>query len=322
MNILIAECRNFSDEAAGILGEANTVRLADLSRHELAHSLAETEVLWVRLRHQIDEALLEEAPRLKVVATPTTGLNHIDVEALKRRGIKLVSLKGEADFLSEVRATAEHTIGLMLSLLRSIPAAASHVCAGGWNRDLFRGHELYGKTVGIVGYGRLGRIVGRYLQAFEARILIADPALGASALPLATVLERAEIVTLHVNWTPDNHHFFSRECFHRMRPASWFVNTSRGELVDEQAMVEALHTGRLAGAAIDVFEDEGGHGGRVPEVLQHACQQGNLIATPHIGGCTLESMQKTEVFLARKIISTIKSIEDQISIYARVRNSN
>lgn len=316
MNILIAECRNFPEEAAHLLGQAGNLRQADLARHELAHYLEDVDVLWVRLRHRIDEELLEHAPRLKVIATPTTGLTHVDLEAVERRGIRLVCLRGETDFLSEVRATAEHTIALMLALLRSVPAAVAHVSAGGWNRDLFRGHELYGKKVGIVGYGRLGRIVARYLMAFEAEVLIADPALGGVGLPLNTVLERSDIVTLHVNYTPDKHQFFSRECFSHMRHASWFINTSRGELVDEAALLVALRSGRLAGAALDVLEDEGASEGVFPAVVQYANMHGNVIVTPHIGGCTYESMQKTEMFLARKTVELMKSMKHRNYSYA------
>jgi D-3-phosphoglycerate dehydrogenase / 2-oxoglutarate reductase len=305
MNILVAECRSFPAEAVRMLGEAGNVRLADLNRGEMANCLADVDVLWVRLRNQIDEALLDAAPRLKVIASPTTGLTHIDLAAVRRRGIRVVSLQGERDFLEDVRATAEHTIALMLALLRSIPAAVAHVQGGGWNRDLFRGHELYRKTVGIVGYGRLGRIVARYLEAFDARLLLTDPLLGESSVPLNVLLDGSDIVTLHVNCTPDNRHFFSRDCFARMRPGSWFINTSRGELVDEAALLAALRAGRLAGAAIDVLDQEGCHEGAVPEVVRYARTHGNLIATPHIGGCTYESMEKTEMFLARKLVNVL-----------------
>lgn len=316
MNILIAECRNFSEEAAHLLSQAGSLRQADLARHELAYHLDDVDVLWVRLRHRIDESLLEHAPRLKVVVTPTTGLTHVDLDALERRGIRLLCLRGETDFLSDVRATAEHTIALMLALLRSLPAAVAHVSDGGWSRDLFRGHELYGKKVGIVGYGRLGRIVARYLMAFEAEVLITDPALGGIGLPLNTVLARSDIVTLHVDYTPDKHQFFSRECFSRMRHASWFINTSRGELVDEAALLAALRSGRLAGAAHDVLEGEGTSEDTLPAVVQYANMHGNVIVTPHIGGCTYESMQKTEMFLARKTVELMKSINDRNYSYA------
>src|SRR5947209_18103518 len=173
--ILIAESHGFPPAALRRLSPLGRVELADLDRAGLERAIADTEVLWIRLRHRIDEALLERAPLLRTIATPTTGLTHVDVDALERRGIQLVSLRGETAFLNNVRATAEHTIGLILSLLRHIPASATDVRGGNWNRDRFRGVEIYDRTVGVVGYGRLGRIVARYLQAFAARLLAADP---------------------------------------------------------------------------------------------------------------------------------------------------
>ena len=153
-NIVIAEGHGFSPLALERLSEIGTVTLADAGERELRTLAADADVLWVRLRHRIDATVMDAAPRLRFLVTPTTGLNHIDTEEAARRGIRVLSLQGAREFLDGVRATAEHTIGLMLALLRGIPASTRHVRAGGWNRDLFRGRELYGKTVGVVGYGR------------------------------------------------------------------------------------------------------------------------------------------------------------------------
>ena len=125
--------------------------------------------LWVRLRNRIDREVFDAAPRVRFVITNTTGLNHIDQEEADRRGVRVISLRGESEFLKDVRATAEHTVGLLLALMRRIPAARDHVRRGGWNRDLFRGNELYGKTAGIVGYGRLGRLVATIWRTSRCR---------------------------------------------------------------------------------------------------------------------------------------------------------
>jgi phosphoglycerate dehydrogenase-like enzyme len=187
----------------------------------------------------------------------------------------------------------------MLAMLRHIPEAADHVRRGGWNRDLFQGREMYGKTVGVIGYGRLGRIVARYLRAFDARVLAADPNVaesepGIELVELDRLLRESWMVTLHVNLTDETRGFFGRRELGLMPKNSWLVNTARGELVDEAALVEALRTRRLAGAAVDVLADEHTRAGRLSGIP-------NLLVTPHIGGCTLESMQKTEMFLAGKL---------------------
>ena len=131
--------------------------------------------MWFRLAHRIDKSFFEQPVRLRVLATPVTGLDHIDLEACRGHGVRVVSLKGEVEFLKSIRATAELTIALTLALLRQIPEAASSVEAGHWNRDAFRGRELFGRTAGLVGVGRLGTIVAGYLRAFGMEVLGYDP---------------------------------------------------------------------------------------------------------------------------------------------------
>jgi D-3-phosphoglycerate dehydrogenase / 2-oxoglutarate reductase len=292
-------------------GTANLI-LADLDRQGLISAVSDVDVLWVRLRHQIDADVLTSAPRLRIIVTPTTGLNHIDLEEAERRGITVLSLRGETDFLQNVRATAEHTVALIFALLRHVPEALNSVRQGAWNRDLYKGRELYGKTVGVVGYGRLGRIVGRYLKAFDSDVLIADPNAdshyvepGVTSMPLLPLLQKADLVTLHVNHTHATNRFFGREEFATMKKGAWFINTSRGELLDEDALLKALESGWLSGAALDVLCDEQSDRMRDHPLIAYSRTYDNLIITPHIGGCTLESMEKTECFLADRLLNLL-----------------
>ena len=310
MKVLIAESSGFSPAALAVVRSAADVIEVDVDRAGLLAACADADVLWVRLRNRIDAEVFDAAPRLKTVVTPTTGLNHIDLEETARRGIQVVSLKGEIAFLKDVRATAELTVGLLLALLRQVPAAAADVRDGNWDRDSFQGRELYGKTVGIVGYGRLGHIVARYLQAFDMRVLVTDPDLdpedmepGLTKVPLAKLLRESEIVSLHVNLCDDTIAFFGRDEFEAMPSGSWFINTARGELVDEQALLDALESGRLAGAALDVLSDEESTGLAGHPLVEYAKTHPQLIITPHIGGCTADSMAKTERFLAGRVVS-------------------
>lgn len=308
VRILLSESEAFSPKALDRLRAEGEVTVADLDREGLTAALRDTSVLWVRLRHRIDREILDSAPLLEAVVSPTTGLNHLDTKEMERRGIHLLSLRGEVDFLRNVRATAELTVGLMLALLRKIPAAASHVEQGGWTRDLFRGGELYEKTVGIVGYGRLGRLVARYLQAFDANVLATDPYVdrstvdaGVRLMPLEQLLEQSDIVSLHVSLSETTTGLFDGSCFARMKPGSLFINTARGELVDENALIQYLESGHLAGAGLDVLAGEDSAGMGHHSLVRLAANRQNLIITPHIGGCTLESMHKTEEFLAGKL---------------------
>jgi D-3-phosphoglycerate dehydrogenase len=304
----VAESSGFSSEAAALLRDQGDLVLADMDRSELLLALQEAEVLWVRLRHRIDSQIMAAAPRLKIIVTPTTGLNHIDVEEARRRGIQVLSLCGENEFLADVRATAEHTVALILSLLRHVPAALGHVKSGAWNRDQFKGSELFGKTVGVVGYGRLGRIVARYLRAFDTRVVTSDPNVDAASVasevalvPLSQLLQKSDVVTLHVSLCGETRGFFGREQFAAMKTGAWFINTSRGELVDESALLGALRSGQLGGAALDVLCEEHSNGTGNNPLVDFAREHDNLIITPHIGGCTAESMEKTELFLAKKL---------------------
>jgi D-3-phosphoglycerate dehydrogenase len=310
MRIVVSESAGFAAAAATVLQELGEVTWGDFDRERLLHSLSDAEVLWVRLRHAIDERIMNSAPRLRWIATPTTGLNHIDLEAAASRAIQVLSLRGEVEFLSSLRATAELTLALMLALLRHVPDAVEHARAGLWNRDLFRGLELHRRVVGIVGYGRLGKIVARYLLAFGAQVMatdrrpvVADP--DVKVVDLAELLGQSHIVTLHADLVPENAGFFDRNCFRRMKPDSFFVNTARGELIDEGALIDGLRSGRLAGAALDVVTHEWSADKTAHPLVKYASRHSNLLLTPHIGGCTAESMSQAETFLAALLRSRV-----------------
>ncbi len=307
--LLIAESQDFSPRALEILSNEFQVECADLDLAGLKSRIKEFNCLWVRLRNYVDSSLIAAASNLKVIATNTTGLNHIDLTAAAEHGVAVVSLRGEVEFLKSIRATAELTIALTLAVLRKINAAHEHVVAGGWDRVPFKGHEIFEKTVGIVGYGRLGSIVAGYFKAFGAKVLICDPKFagrrqvdGFEVRELHQLLADSDIVSLHANYTPENEKFFGQREFQSMRANAVFVNTARGELVDELALVEALREQRLGGVALDVISSEHHQGAALPILRQMARKNPNLVLTPHIGGNTFESLSRTEDFLAKKLV--------------------
>jgi D-3-phosphoglycerate dehydrogenase len=313
MKLLIAEAAEFSGEALRRLREVLDVETGDLSREQLLSRLAPVDVLWVRLRTRIDGPVMDAAPHLKIIVTNTTGLDHVDLEAAARRNIRIVSLRGETAFLSTVTATAELTLALLLALVRRLPAAAAHARGGGWDRYPFKGMDLAGKTAGVVGFGRLGRIVGRLLVAFGMRVLATGkdtdawkPEPGVSCEPLERLLPSADVVTLHVDLNPGTRRMFADREFRMMKPGAWFVNTARGELVDERSLLAALESGHLAGAALDVVTDSYRAAWSSP-LQVYAATHDNLIVTPHIGGFTVESLEKTEIFLAERLLAQLAS---------------
>jgi D-3-phosphoglycerate dehydrogenase len=314
LRILNAEPLNYSAEARAVLARLGTVTERALTRAELREQLADYDVLIVRLAHRIDRELLESAPRLKVVVSATTGLDHIDVACARSRGVAVLSLKGETRFLRTVGATAEHTWALLLALLRNIAPAAQAVRDGAWNRDAFRGRECAGKRLGIVGFGRVGEKVARFGAAFGMAIGAFDPRFHSMvrglwcAKTLLDLLGWSDVVSLHVPLTPETEHMIGREELERLPKGAMLVNTSRGEVLDEPALVAALESGHLAGAAVDVMcheRDEVQR--RQSPLLAYASTHQNLLITPHIAGATIESMPRTEVFMARKLEAFLSS---------------
>jgi len=312
--ILVAESSGLSKKAAARLRACGRLEMADLDRQSLLTAVSDAEILWIRLRHRIDHEVMESATKLRVIATPTTGLNHIDMAEAEKRNIHVLSLQGATEFLQNVYATAEHTVALMLGLLRHLSGAHQHVINGDWNRDLFIGRELHGKRAGVVGCGRVGRMVVGYLRGFGMRVLVTDiQNIDRSApsemelVPLTHLLYASDIVTLHLPLSDQTKGFFGQREFSQMKPDSWLINTSRGELVDEAALLKALSDGRLAGAALDVLCDEHSSGMNENPIVQYAREHNNVLITPHIGGCTGESREKTENFLATQVAAYVRA---------------
>jgi D-3-phosphoglycerate dehydrogenase / 2-oxoglutarate reductase len=322
--VLIAESSRFSRTAVDHVRAMAHVELADLDRRGLLERVPNAEILWVRLRHRIDRQVMEAAPRLQAIATATTGLNHIDVVEAQRRNIQIISLRGQTEFLRGVYATAEHTMALIFASMRRLPAACQDVARGGWNRDLFLGRELHGKTAGVVGYGRVGRMVAHYLCAFGMRVLVTDPREsmelaepGVEFTSFHDLLAASDVVTLHVELSENTRGFFGRHEFGRMKQGSWFINTARGELVDEAALLRTLRSGQIAGAALDVMSNERSQGMNRRPLVEYARLHDNLLITPHIGGWTAESREKTENFLAEQVVAFLRTQTGQVRIETR-----
>lgn len=318
MKVLIAESEGFSPVALRRLRDRAEVTEADLRRDELLDAVRGVDVLWVRLRNQIDEEVFAAAPHLRVLVTNTTGLNHIDLDAARTRDVHVISLRGEVELLRTVRGTAELTLGLVLALVRHLPAASAHVREGGWDRYLFKGHDLYEKTAGIVGYGRLGSIVATYFRALGMQVLATtrdtdppSPPDQVSLVSLEELLGQADLVSLHVDLNPETRGMFGPRQFATMKPGAWFVNTARGEVVDETALLAALKSGRLRGAALDVLADEMALILHERPLMRYAATHDNLIVTPHIGGFTFESLARTEQHLAGRLLDYLEHMADR-----------
>ena len=308
IHILNVEPLNYSAEARQILRSIGRLDERSLTRAELLDCLIAYDVLIVRLGFQVDCEVIDAGQRLKVIVTATTGLDHIDEEYAKQRGITVLSLRGETEFLRTIPATAEHTWALLLTLVRRIPWAFQSVQAGYWDRDAFRGYELCGKRLGIVGLGRIGEKVARYGLAFGMSVSVFDsyrpewPNDIKRCETLEELLCLTEVLSLHVSLNRETIGMIGRQELLLLPTGAILINTSRGAVIDEQALYDVLMSGHLGGAALDVLTHERatpGDTGRA--LLEYAKSHHNLIITPHIGGATFESMARTEVFMARKL---------------------
>jgi D-3-phosphoglycerate dehydrogenase len=314
IRVLNAEPAGYAPEARAILQGVAEVTEAALPRPALLRALPDYDVLIVRLGHQVDGELLAAGRRLLAVVTATTGLDHVDEAGAARRGVAVLSLRGEAAFLRTVAATAEHTWALLLALLRRVPAAVEAVRAGGWDRDAFRGRELAGRRIGLVGLGRLGRRVARYALAFEMPVAAHDPY--ATDWPddveragsLADLLVRSDVLSIHVPLTAETRGLVGRRELAALPVGAVLLNTARGDVVEPEGLLWALQSGHLAGAALDVLPGEREPGrAAAAALLAYARARDNLLITPHVGGATVESMARTEVFMARKLVSFLRA---------------
>lgn len=246
--------------------------------------------------YYLDESILDEFTG--VIITASTGVNHIDVEYCKQAGIDVICNAKDYDLLNELPSTAELAFGLILSLLRNIPSSFDSVRSGSWNYEDYVGNQLYKKVVGIVGYGRLGKMMSNYCDAFGADVKLYDPYKGYS--DLNSVLKQSDIITLHVHSTKETKKMVDSSFIKKMKSGSILINTSRGEIVDENAVVSYLKSGRLGGYGADVITDEYGQRYKSP-ILSEINSNLNLIVTPHIGGMTVEGQTKAYMWTIKKL---------------------
>lgn len=274
---------------------------------ELIACLKECDIFWFRLNHKLTREILEKS-HVSFIVCAVTGLDHIDLKACNDFDIKVISLKNEVEFLKEVRATAEHTIALMLCLSRKLKRSFNHVENGNWDRTLFQGSELYKKKIGILGMGRLGKIVAEYCSVFGASVYYFDSDKTLSDIPISyiacdsveSLFSKCDIISIHISYNTENHYLINENILNNCKPTTFIINTSRGGIVNDQDLAKFIADEKIGGYATDVLYGE-------PFIENHPLVSlsktlNNVIITPHIGGNTFESIEKTENFVANKLI--------------------
>ncbi len=268
-----------------------------ITKEDLLAKVEGYDAVVVRSRTKVDAEVIARATRLRIIARPGTGLDNIDLRAANARGVEVVNSPEAL-----VEAVAEHVVGLMLAVARSIPAADASMKSGVWDKQRFVGTELKGKTLGIAGLGRIGRRVAEIARALGLSLLGYDvievpqetlAALGCRMVDLDSLFASSDFITLHVPLTSETRHMVDTRRISLMKRSAVIINTSRGEVIDEAALVKALEAGEIGGAALDVFE----HEPPGPEIVSAS----NIITTPHIGGQTKDAQDTAVTIVGAKI---------------------
>jgi len=270
------------------------------SVEELERIIGEYDAIVIQAFTKVPRSVLEKAEKLKLIARAGTGLEHVDLEYAKKRGI-VVKNTPQANAVS----VAELTFGLMIAVARKIVSADAYVRSRkGWDRPSYKGIELFGKTLGLIGFGNIGRLVAVRANAFGMKVVAYDPFVPAGEMKqtgvtrigeLDELLSASDVVSVHVPLTDETRHMIGAEQFGKMKPTAIFINTCRGAVVDEAALAAALKEGKIAGAGIDAYEEE-------PPLNSPLLELENVVLTPHTGGITKEAVERMSMQAAEIVI--------------------
>jgi len=299
MKVLVSD--SLSEEGLEILRSAglNVVYKPGLSPEELKKEIEDADALIIRSGTKVTKEIIDHAKRLKVIGRAGTGLDNVDVAKATEKGIVVMNVPG-----GNTLSAAEHTFALILSLARRIPQANAAVKSGVWDRKKFMGVELNGKVLGVIGLGRIGSIVAERALCFKMKVLGYDPFVspevakerGIELVSLDELLSKSDFVTIHTPLTKETYHLLNKERISKMKKGAYLINCARGGIVDENALYEALVSGHLAGAALDVFEKE-----PVPPDYP-LLKLDYVVVTPHLGASTVEAQKVVAVEIAKQVV--------------------
>jgi len=288
-----------SDQA--LLDSAELVDRKGITAEELMEEIKNFDAVIVRGRTKITEAVLSAAPNLKVVGRMGVGVDNIDLEAARSHNVTVVNCP-----VATTVSVAELTMGLMLSLIRGITKADSGMKSGDWLKKQLRGTELFQKTLGVIGFGHIGETVAKRAMAFDMKVIASDPvrpadevkAAGAEPVSFEELLKQSDIITMHIPHIKATHHLLDDEAFSKMKDQVLVICAARGGVIDESALLAALESGKVAGAALDVFESE--PPGEHPLPLHP-----NVVATPHIGAQTKEAQLRAGFDILSEVVAAL-----------------
>jgi D-3-phosphoglycerate dehydrogenase len=313
MNIGILEPLRFSSKAISVLREKGSVTFFDVNKGSLEQFTKNVHILFIRLNYFVGEDFLSNCEELKIICSPTTGLNHLDMDVITRRNIQIISLQNETLFLSNIRATSEHTFGLIIALLRGYKKSFLSNISVSWDREKHFGYEIFNNKVGVIGLGRIGKILAGYLSSFGAVVSYYDPkeillTNGNSYTKkncIESLIQDSNIILLCASYTPKHDPIINKKMIDAMKN-KFFINTSRGELIDEEYLIDKIKENHFKGIALDVISNETGKNSLSKMIS--LTEDRNFIITPHIGGATYDSINSTEIFIVEKLFKYLNKI--------------
>ena len=303
---------SFPDAYNYLNDNADTTFLEYPAYEEVVPMISQFDGIFPNAKMRIDDNLLAQAKELKAISIPAMGTDNIDLTYCSDHGIKVFSLSDAKEFMSGIPSTAEYTIALILSLLKNIyHSTRSVLVESKWVTSEFRGFDLKGKTIGIIGYGVVGRKVAQLLSVFGVEILVYDPFIkiedpDVRCVEINDLLQKSEIITVHVPLTEQTKHLLDRKQFSLMNNAL-FVNASRGEVINDLALLEALESSNVRAAALDVISNESDIEFSTNPLINYARSHDNLIITPHCAGSSNDALKQTFLFSAKKLINHLES---------------
>lgn len=298
--VLIAD--KLAQSTVDALGDSVEVRWVDgPNRPELLKAVADADALLVRSATTVDAEVFEAAPKLQIVGRAGVGLDNVDIETATARGVMVANAP-----TSNIHSACEHAISLLLSTARQIPAADKTLRDGEWKRSSFKGVEVLGKTIGIVGFGHIGQLFAQRLAAFETEIIAYDPyanparaaQLGVELVELEELMGRADFVTIHLPKTKETAGMFNAELLGKAKKGQIIINAARGGLVDEQALADAIKSGHIRGAGFDVYDSE-------PCTDSPLFELDEVVVTPHLGASTVEAQDRAGTDVAASVLCAL-----------------
>jgi len=312
IKILCPDPKSFSNAGLNFAHQYSELVAKKLSQKEFYRCSGEYDALLIRFNNKIGEEFFGNSSKVKAIISPTTGLDHIDLDAARSHNVKVFHLRGQKRFLKGISGTAELTIGLMLALVRKIPQSFESVKDERWDPGPYRGNEISGKVMGVIGCGRLGSKVARTAVALGMKVLAYDPFLNrfpskvSKINELSELLRKSDVITLHVPLVSETRHLIGLKEVHQMKDGVFIINTSRGAILSSKALLLGLKSEKIKAAALDVLENEHSILTSSHELIDYANNYDNLLITPHIGGATYESVEKTDLFILKKFFKSIK----------------